>query len=130
MGIILSKARHNKIRCISGFENSLLADAHAIPFANDEFDLVVCCSYTYYPSKAVEEIFRVLKTVVLFMVKFHFYRVFMKVFLIFTLYEWTVCFKDFQIKKLYSLGSFTSLNWSIRDVLRSIGLGMIGKFYF
>ena len=43
----------------------------------------------------------------------------------------SVLFKDFQIKKFGIVsGSFTSLNWSIRDAFRSIGFGMIGKILF
>jgi len=43
----------------------------------------------------------------------------------------SVLFKDFQIKNFGIVsGSFASLNWSVRDAFRSIGIGKIGKVLF
>ena len=114
-----------------------LRDAHAIPFANDEFDLVVIqavLEHLLFPSKAVDEIFRVLKDGGFVYSEVPFLQSVHEGVFDFSRYTMTghsVLFKDFQIKKFGIVsGSFTSLNWSIRDVLRSIGLGMIGKILF
>ena len=44
--------------------NFVLADAHALPFATEEFDILTCChSFPYYQNKplVLQEFFRVLK---------------------------------------------------------------------
>ena len=108
-----------------GLQNSLLADAHAIPFANDEFDLVIIqavLEHLLFPSKAVEEIFRVLKDGGFVYSEVPFLQSVHEGVFDFSRYTMTghsVLFKEFQIKKFGIIsGSFASLNWSIRDALR------------
>ena len=82
----------------------MLADAHAIPFANDEFDLVVIqavLEHLLFPSKAVEEIFRVLKDGGFVYSEVHPTSVHEGVFDFsrYTMTEYSVLFEDFRIKK-------------------------------
>ena len=135
---LLCRRRHTiRLDVYKGLENSLLADAHAIPFANDEFDLVIIQAvfeHLLFPSKVVEEIFRVLKDGGFVYSEVPFLQSVHEGIFDFSRYTMTghsVLFKDFQIKKFGIVsGSFTSLNWSIRDAFRSIGFGMIGKILF
>ena len=120
-----------------GKHNSLLADAHAIPFANEEFDLVIIqavLEHLLFPNKAISEIYRVLKDNGTVYSEVPFLQSVHEGIFDFSRYTMTghcVLFKNFQIKEFGAVaGSRASLNWVVRDTFRSLGLKKIGTIFF
>lgn len=121
----------------AGPDNNIIADAHAIPFKSETFDLIVVqavLEHVVFPPKVIKEIWRLLKDrgVVYSEVPFlqHVHEGIFD-FTRFTMTGHALLFRNFQITKFgYVGGSTTSLLWAIRGRFLNSPVNLIVQFLF
>ncbi len=113
-------------------EPSVIADAHALPFGNACFDLVVCkdaLSCFVYPGMAVNEVYRVLKPDGLFVLVAGFMAPLVRQAEFYRFSPLALChlLRDFEILQIGSpLSVFTMLSALPIEVLKRLHLGFTG----